>query len=91
MTARGLIAAGLALIGLGYLVVQFGALVLEDLAIERAAGQGAGRDAETRAWLEHLRTPDSEFDEWCAQAIALTREPHQDDLDLWERELGATS
>lgn len=91
MTARGLIMAGLALVGVGYLVIQFGALVLEDRVVEHEAGQDAAYDAQTRTWLEHLRTPDSEFDEWCEQAVALTRDPAEADLAQWERELGVTS
>lgn len=83
----GVLALGLGLIGLGYLIIHFVVLVLEDLDNDHEAAQGPAYDAQTLAWLRRLNQPDSEFDEWCEQAIALTRPPEYGDLKLWEREL----
>lgn len=54
---KGVLAFGIALIGIGYLIIQFGALVLEDLTIARETGEGPERDAETARWLEELKQP----------------------------------
>ena len=49
------VSIGLALIGIGYLLIQFGALVLDDATIRRDTGEDAAYDAETLVWLRSLR------------------------------------
>lgn len=55
MTARLLVMAALALIGIGYLLIEFGRYVLDDRWIAREAGETADRDEQTAAWLRDLR------------------------------------
>lgn len=57
MTARFVISAALVLIAAGYLVMQFGVLVLDDASADQEAGQDAGHDADTIEWLRQLREP----------------------------------
>ena len=85
------LAIGVALIAAGYLVIQFGVLVLDDATVQRETHEDAAYYEETVGWVVGLHEPNSEFDTWCEQAIALTRDPADADLSLWERELGASS
>ena len=93
MTARFWISAAIAAVGIAYIAYEFGRLVLDDKAIAREAGEDAAYDADTAAWLGGPAKPSSEFDEWCEQAYACTRESDNlvagsdADLELWENEL----
>ena len=49
------LAIGLAQITIGYLIIQFGALVLDDAAADRESSDQ--RDADTVRWLHGLHDP----------------------------------
>lgn len=54
---RAALAIGIALVAIGYLVIYFGALVLDDVAADREAGEDQAHDAETVQWIRDLREP----------------------------------